>query len=157
MGRLRVYVGGAYSADNVMGVLDNIRRGIQLAKRVLDAGFAPFTPWHDAIHILVSPASVAVMQEASMAYLEVCHAMIVVPQELDESRGTQAEMARAGELGIPVFRDLQELCRWRTKREISEKARPKGKPIIERLSEVAHIGKSLKDAGIIPEEPHAKS
>jgi hypothetical protein len=85
-----VYVGGAYSADNVIGVFGNIRRGMHLAKRVLDAG---------------------------LAWLEKSEAMLVVQQNLEGSKGTQAEMERARGLGIPIFYELQDLCEWRATRE----------------------------------------
>lgn len=118
-----VYVGGAYSAESVTGVFDNIRRGMHLAKRVLDAGFAPFTPWHDWLHLLVSEADVAKLQAASLAWLEKSDAMLVVQQNLEGSKGTQEEMKRARELGIPVFKELRELCEWRATRENAQRQR----------------------------------
>jgi hypothetical protein len=47
MRRLRVYVAGPYSANNVMDVLKNIRIGILWSVKLLTLGFAPFTPWTD--------------------------------------------------------------------------------------------------------------
>ena len=43
----RVYVAGAYSASNVISVLDNIREGMRLSTQVLLLGYAPFCPWLD--------------------------------------------------------------------------------------------------------------
>ena len=49
----RVYVAGAYSADNVLGVLDNMRRGMRLSTEVFVNGFAPFCPWLDYHYTLM--------------------------------------------------------------------------------------------------------
>jgi hypothetical protein len=38
----RVYVAGAYSADNVMDVLKNIGKGEYYAAKIFHIGFAPF-------------------------------------------------------------------------------------------------------------------
>ena len=43
----RIYIAGAYSADNVITVLDNMREGMRLATRVFLLGYAPFVPWFD--------------------------------------------------------------------------------------------------------------
>jgi len=43
----KVYVAGAFSGDNVLTILDNMRKGMRLATEVLLAGFAPFVPWFD--------------------------------------------------------------------------------------------------------------
>ena len=47
----RVYVAGAYSADNVIDVLENIRRGIEKCAELLGEGIAPFCPgWIISFH-----------------------------------------------------------------------------------------------------------
>ena len=38
----RIYIAGAYSANNVLTVLDNMREGMRLATKVLLLGYAPF-------------------------------------------------------------------------------------------------------------------
>ena len=42
-----MYVAGAYSSDNVLGVLDNMRRGMRMSTEIFLAGFSPFCPWLD--------------------------------------------------------------------------------------------------------------
>ena len=44
---VKVYVAGAYSADNVLDVLSNIRRGIRASTEIFLAGYSPFCPWLD--------------------------------------------------------------------------------------------------------------
>lgn len=115
--RPRVYVAGAYSADSVIGVLGNMRRGIELAHQVLLDGFAPFAPWLDYQFSLVGHVDIETYYAYSMAWLEVADAVLIVPEGAADSKGTQAEIARAKELGIPVFKYTAALLAWRDKRD----------------------------------------
>jgi hypothetical protein len=63
---IRVYVAGAYEATCACDVLDNMRRGMQLAYRVLEAGFAPFVPWFDYHFALIGPMTRETYLEYSM-------------------------------------------------------------------------------------------
>ena len=108
----RVYVAGAYSADNVITVLDNMRAGMRLSLEVLLAGFAPFVPWFDYHFQLMlregEDLTVGHYYKYSMAWLEASDYVLVVPG-WENSKGTKAEIARAEELGIPVFYKLSDL------------------------------------------------
>ena len=108
----RVYVAGPYSADDVIGVFTNMRRGMRLAYLVLQAGFAPFVPWFDYQFSLMGPVSLERYYQYSMPWLEASDAVIVQELGAAKSKGTQAEIARATELGIPVFYSLDELMQW---------------------------------------------
>jgi hypothetical protein len=118
--RARVYVAGAYSADNVLGVLDNIREGVRWSTQVLLAGYAPFSPWTDFHFQLMlrgdEELQVEDYYEFSLAWLRVCDAVFVTP-DWEQSKGTRAEIAEAERLGIPVVYDLDDLPealnRWR--------------------------------------------
>lgn len=113
--RLRVYVAGPYSADNVLGVLQNIGRGEWHANSLFQQGFAPFCPWHDkgyAEGLWDTALSVDDFREHSLAWLEASQAVFVIPG-WEESNGTKAEIARAEQLGIPVFYEKDDLYRWR--------------------------------------------
>lgn len=103
---IRVYVAGAYSADNVIGVLDNIRKGIRKSTELLLKGYAPFCPWsdHQFQLQLQQDETLAVKDyyDYSMAWLEVSQAVLVI-SDPKFSKGTQREIIRAEELGIPVF------------------------------------------------------
>lgn len=103
---MRVYIAGSYSADNCLKVLDNIRIGQRAAVELLLKGMVPFCPWLDyQFHLMLREGealTVADYQKYSMAWLEVCDAVFVLPNS-ENSKGTQAEIARAKELKIPVF------------------------------------------------------
>jgi hypothetical protein len=109
----RVYVAGAYSADNVIDVLGNMRRGLRLSCQVLQAGMAPFSPWLDFQFGLLESITLQQYYQYSLAWLEASDAVLVVPQGAEQSKGTQHEIQRAQELGIPVFWSLTELKQWR--------------------------------------------
>lgn len=104
----RIYVAGAYSADNVLDVLRNIGRGEKMCAELFSIGFAPFCPWHDKSYVTYNPNgdfTVEQFYQYSMAWLEVSDAILVIPG-WEKSKGTIAEIKRADELGIPVFYNI---------------------------------------------------
>jgi hypothetical protein len=97
----RVYVAGAYSAPDVIGVLSNIRRGVKECAGMLKQGYAPFCPWLDWQFSMFETITLDEYRDYSMAWLEASDEVWVLPNS-EHSKGTQAEIARATELGIPV-------------------------------------------------------
>lgn len=101
----RVYVAGAYSANNVIGVLDNMREGMRWATRVLLAGHAPFVPWFDFHFQLMlregETLAVRDYYQYSLAWLRASDVVFVTPG-WEQSKGTLAEIEEAERLGIPV-------------------------------------------------------
>jgi len=105
MKRKRVCIIGPYRADNVLGILDNIREGIRWSIKVFLAGHAPFCPWLDFLfQLLLLPGeklTVADYQERSMAWLEVSDVVFAIPG-WERSEGARAETERASRLGIRI-------------------------------------------------------
>jgi len=112
MGRTRVYVAGAYSSDNVMGVLENMRKGMRISTDVLVAGYAPFCPWLDYQFNLMlrdnESLTINDFYEYSMSWLDVSDVVLVVPG-WENSKGTITEIERAEQQGIPVYYSLELL------------------------------------------------
>ena len=108
----RVYIAGAYSADNVLSVLNNMRKGMRLGLEVLLAGFSPFVPWFDYHFQLFlregEELTVEDYYNYSLKWLEVSDAILIVPGS-ENSNGTKKEIKRAKKLNIPIFYDLREL------------------------------------------------
>jgi len=107
----RVYVAGAYSADNVLKVFENMRKGMQLSTEVFLAGYAPFCPWFDYHFALMSglnDLTVDMFYEYSIAWLKVSDCMLLVPG-WENSKGTLKEIEWAKLLNIPIYCSLDEL------------------------------------------------
>lgn len=105
----RIYIAGAYSANNVIAVLDNMREGMQLATKVFLLGYSPFAPWFDYHFQLMlrgnEQLTVDDYYRYSLDWLEVSDGVLLVAN-WENSKGTAAEIKRANELNIPVFYDI---------------------------------------------------
>ena len=112
MRKLRVYCAGAYSSDNVIGVMDNIRCGLKLSAACAKAGFAVYSPWCDCLLHFQEHFDLQACYDYSLPWLEVSDAVLVVPEGAAQSRGTQAELARAREMEIPVYWTLDALIEY---------------------------------------------
>ena len=116
----KIYVAGAYSADNVISVLQNIGRGQHYASMLLSRGYAPFCPWLDKEYVINNYLETPPLQQFydySTAWLSVSDAMFVVPDlpglnSWRDSMGTKQERHFALENNIPVFYNLEELEEW---------------------------------------------
>jgi len=116
---IKVYIAGAYSADNIIDVLKNIGRGEKEAAKLFQLGYAPFCPWFDKDFILKFPENEFTIEQFlnySMEWLKVSDVVYIVPNikgmtNWIESKGTLNEIQTANELGIPVISTMQELIR----------------------------------------------
>lgn len=110
----RIYVAGAYSSDNVIGVLNNIREGLRWSTLIFLKGHAPFSPWLDFHYQLMlrDGESLAVKDyyDYSLAWLYVSDIVFVVPN-WEKSNGTKREIEEAKTRGIPVVYSMEELER----------------------------------------------
>ena len=98
----RIYIAGSYSADNIIQCLNNIHDGIKKSVEVLKAGDAPFCPWLDyQFQFFDKTLTIEDYYRYSVAWLEVSDELWVLPNS-ENSKGTQAEITKAKELGIPI-------------------------------------------------------
>lgn len=113
---IRVYIAGAYSADNVIDLARNISIGSQTANMAEEAGFAVYSPWDDFQRFVLAGSHRTTVEDkyrCSMAWLEVSDALLVAENPYNsKSKGLEAELIRARHLGIPIFHDLDALCAW---------------------------------------------
>lgn len=94
---MRVYVAGPYTNGDVGA---NVRAAILAADELLTAGHVPFVPhlahfWH-----LVTPRRYEDWLALDLAWLPLCEAVLRLP---GYSLGADREVARARELGLPVY------------------------------------------------------
>jgi hypothetical protein len=105
----RIYIAGKYSSQDTIEVLSNIHDGIKAATCVLKMGYFPFCPFVDyQFHFFDKSLTIEDYYRYSMAWLEVSDEVWVLPNS-ENSKGTQAEIKRAKELGIPVKDYLEEV------------------------------------------------
>lgn len=113
-----VYIAGPYRRTNTTSQAWNIRDAKCMAQAVIHAvgqnGWFPVTPHLNTDHFDVDiPAmSPDYWLDGTMAMLEKCDAVLLTREDAVEvSAGTAREVARAVELGIPVytkFADFEE-------------------------------------------------
>ena len=108
----RIYIAGAIRSTDPLQFLENIRRGMRLSAQAIIAGYAVYSPFVDFNFFLqLHPGDripVEMIQAQSMAWLEVCDAVLVVPG-WENSQGTAAEISVAHAAVIPVVYSLEEL------------------------------------------------
>lgn len=116
----RVYIAGVltpighFSANPAIDYIIATREMTKWAWRALQAGFDPFCPALDWMFWWVMQEgeymTEAMIKRYSKSWLEACDAVVLTPG-WQKSRGTLAEIKRAEELGIPVFKSLDDLMK----------------------------------------------
>ena len=104
--RAKVYVAGPMSNGDTG---QHIRNAIELASWIYERGAIPYIPhlthfWH-----MIRSHTYEEWLDMDMEWLEICDALICLP---GLSPGTDREIARARDLGIPVFTDREALAQW---------------------------------------------
>ncbi len=109
---IRVYVAGAYSADNQRKMFKNMSKGMRVGTQLLQAGFAPFVPWLDYhLWLMLRDEETLTIQDFyaySLAWLEVSDILLVLPG-WENSTGTKGEIKKAEEMGIKIYYSLIRL------------------------------------------------
>lgn len=98
----RIYVAGNYNANNVIKVLDNIKKGTKVCVDLLKKGYIPFCPWLDYNFHWYGELTIKDYYRYTMSWLEVCDCIYVL-NDSEYSKGTQKEIERAKELNILVL------------------------------------------------------
>ncbi|HOK45183.1 MAG TPA: DUF4406 domain-containing protein [Bryobacteraceae bacterium] len=106
----RVYIAGKLNAD-ACAYLQNVAVMIRTAVAVRRLGFSVFIPCLDLLTgVVAGDLTYHDYADNNMRWLEVADAVLVLPG-WETSKGTRAEIARAEELGIPVYYSIEDLCR----------------------------------------------
>ena len=107
---MRIYVAGPLTQGSLWR---NVEAAQDAGARLMEAGHAPFIPHlfaYMALHECALGFSYEDWMTLDFAWLEQCEALLRLP---GESPGSEREVARAHELGIPVFygeEGIEELC-----------------------------------------------
>jgi len=95
-----VYVAGHYTKNPVHCTRDAIFHG----EKLLEIGAIPYIPHIAMFWDAVCPHKPDFWYWYDMQILERCDAMLIIDEAETESLGVQMEVARAIELGIPIYR-----------------------------------------------------
>lgn len=102
-----IYVAGPYAHPDPV---ENTHLAIRAGDRILDSGLAvPYVPHLSLAWHLVTPRPAAEWYAYDLELLARCDAVYRLP---GISVGASAEVRRATELGIPVFRSYVRLTAW---------------------------------------------
>src|SRR5262252_3008954 len=99
----KVYVAGPYTKGDVAV---NVRNAYEVANQLADLGFAPFVPHATHFWHLLFPRQYRFWLQLDQEFLPCCDALIRLP---GLSSGADEEVALAGQLGIPVFTEIDAL------------------------------------------------
>jgi len=111
-----VYVASAITPyeteEPVEGYWGNVRRALRASTELLLLGYFPFCPpVDDWFHMMVHNGERVtrnMLLKYSKSWLEKCDAVLVLSR-WRKSEGVKAEIARAKELSIPVFYNMDDL------------------------------------------------
>lgn len=101
---MKVFISSGYSGD----VDGNVRRQMDAANVLMNLGYIPFMPLLVHFHDQVHKREYSDWLKWCMAWIEDCDCVLRLP---GESSGADAEVARAKELGIPVFFSIPDIVR----------------------------------------------
>jgi hypothetical protein len=99
----RVYIASPFTIGDPSV---NVRRQIDAAEELINAGFYPYLPLLSHYQDIVFPHDYETWMRLTGVWLSVCNALLRLP---GESPGADREVALALKLGIPVFYSIAEL------------------------------------------------
>ena len=99
----RIFISSPYEIGNQA---ENVKRQMDAAHELIEAGFAPYWPLHSHFLHMVYAKEHTTWLEIDKTFLLTCDAVLRLP---GISKGADIETAFADQNGIPVFYDLNKL------------------------------------------------
>src|SRR3990167_183968 len=100
-----VYIASPYTQGSVS---NNVRNSIEAAETLLDCGFLPFVPLLSHFWDLIVKHDYDFWMAMDLEWVARCDILLRLP---GESKGADTEVARAKEIGVPVYFSVGELVR----------------------------------------------
>lgn len=99
----KIYISGPYTKGDPS---INTHNAVMVANKIMDAGHVCFLPhlfhfWH-----VMTPRPYDDWMKIDLAFLPDCDCILRLP---GESKGADIEVAKAKELGMPVYNSVEEL------------------------------------------------
>jgi hypothetical protein len=105
-----IYIVGPYRASGQWQIFQNIRRAEAFALQVWQMGAACICP-HKNTEYFNGAAPDSVWLDGDLEMVRRCDAILCVPG-WEASSGSLGEVALAKQLGLPIFRSIEELRKW---------------------------------------------
>lgn len=99
----RIFIAGPYTQGDPV---ENTRRAVFVGRTLIEAGHAPYVPHLTHLWHLIDQQPYEVWIALHLAFLPTCEAVLRLP---GESPGADGEVARARELGLPVYYSVESL------------------------------------------------
>ena len=106
----RIYIASPYGPNGDTAM--NVRRSIEAANELAEAGMVPFVPLLSHFWHFLFPHPSEFWMAMDMEWVTACHAVLRLSGVSD---GADDEVALAHSLGIPVFYTTEEVVAWNTK------------------------------------------
>lgn len=104
---MKIFVSGPYSKGDVV---QNVRLAIVTGNNLRALGHTPFIPHLTMFWHMLLPHEIDYWYAYDLEWLDVCDAVFRIE---GESRGADAEVARARELGKPVYTSYMDVPKGR--------------------------------------------
>lgn len=101
----KIYISGPYTKGDVV---INVRNAVLASDLLLSEGFIPFCPHTTHLWHTIAPRPWQDWMNYDLEWIGTCGYMLRLP---GESKGGDMEVARAIELGIPVYYSIEELLK----------------------------------------------
>lgn len=105
-----VYIAGPFRGKTAWDIEQNIRRAESVAYEVALAGAAPLCP-HANTRYFHGTLTDAFWIDATVELLRRCDAVMLV-KGWENSSGTRGEIVVAESIGIPIWRQIEDLKEW---------------------------------------------
>lgn len=103
MNRKKIYIASPYTIGDVAV---NVKRQIDAANKLIEMGYAPYTPLLSHFHHLLHAQEYDVWMDVGLTWLVSCDAVLRLP---GKSKGADIEVSAARDHGIPVFDSIDIL------------------------------------------------
>jgi len=115
-----IYVAGPITGKDTVEFFKNINTGLTASVTLMQQGYCVYPIYCDFTYLIAYPHSVdvAMLKANSLAMLEKCDAMILLPGWV-KSAGACEEARRACELNIPIYYGVRGFLDAEERREIS--------------------------------------
>ncbi|MGI9306222.1 MAG: hypothetical protein ACR2P5_02850 [Gammaproteobacteria bacterium] len=104
---IHVFIAAPYDGSGTQAA--NVTRAVRCASRLMQEGFAVYLPHLSHFWDIISPHDRAWWLRQSLAWVERSDVLLRLR---GESPGADDEVARAQELGLPVFWTVPEVIDW---------------------------------------------